>query len=100
MSMIAGLRPTHPGEILREDIIPALDETMTSIAKALGISRQSLYLIVNEQRPVTPRIALRFAKAFGNSPEFWLNMQARYDLAIESEAEAAELERVRELVAA
>ncbi|MEQ9662124.1 MAG: HigA family addiction module antitoxin [Parasphingopyxis sp.] len=98
-SMLAGLQPMHPGEFLRETVLPGLDESMTGIASALGLSRQSLYQIVNEKRPVTPRVALRLAKAFGNSAEFWLDMQARYDLAIEREEDAEGLARVRALAA-
>lgn len=100
MTMLAGLRPTHPGEILREDIIPALSESKAAIARALGISRETLYNILNEKRPITPNVALRLAKALGSSAEFWLSMQAKYDLAVAAEAEAEALAGVTELAAA
>lgn len=100
MTMLAGLRPSHPGEILREDIIPALSESKTAIARALGISRETLYNILNEKRPITPNVALRLAKALGSSPEFWLSMQAKYDLAVVAETEAEALAGVTELAAA
>lgn len=100
MTMITGLRPTHPGEILREDILPSLDRSAASVANALGMSRQALSLILKEERPVTTRIALSLGKAFGNSPEFWLSMQAKYDLAVEGKARAKELAKVEELMAA
>ncbi|MEM8697490.1 MAG: HigA family addiction module antitoxin [Pseudomonadota bacterium] len=99
-SILKGLRPTHPGEILREDILPSIDETKAGVARALGISRETLYNIINEKRPITPSVALRLGKAFGNAPEFWLNLQAKYDLAIAAEANADQLADVRELAAA
>lgn len=92
--------PTHPGALLREVIIPASGETMTDLAAALGVSRQSLHEIVRERRPVTPLMALRLAKAFGNSPLFWLNMQARHDLAVQAVTRADAIEEVRTLKAA
>ncbi len=85
-----GLRPIHPGEMLREDILPAVGKSKTEIARLLGISRQTLYDILNEKQPVTPAMALRFAKMFGGSPESWVNMQRNYDLKL-AEAELAEL---------
>lgn len=77
-----GLRPVHPGEILREDVLPALGRPKTEIARLLGISRQTLYDILNEKQPVTAAMALRIGKMCGNGPEIWLNMQKRYDLKI------------------
>ena len=81
-----GLRPVHPGEMLREDILPAVGRPKTEIARLLGISRQTLYDIINEKQPVTPSMALRLAKMFGGSAESWTNMQRNYDLKI-AEAE-------------
>jgi addiction module HigA family antidote len=75
-----GLPPMHPGELLREEIVPALDRPKTEIAKLLGVSRQTLYDILNEKQPVTPIMALRLGKLCGNGPELWLNLQKRYDL--------------------
>ncbi|MCA1748883.1 MAG: HigA family addiction module antidote protein [Sphingomonadales bacterium] len=98
--LLKGLRPTHPGELLRETILPALDESKTAVAGALGVSRETLYRILNEERPVTPSVALRLGKALGNAPEFWLAMQARYDLAVGAERDAAILAEVRVLEAA
>jgi len=74
--------PTHPGELLREIILPDIDMTKTDIANALQISRQTLYDILNERQPVTPEMAVRFGKMFGNGPRFWINMQRVFDLAI------------------
>jgi addiction module HigA family antidote len=75
-----GGKPTHPGEILREDILPALGRDMTEIAKALGVSRRQLYEITGERRAITAPMALRIAKLIGARPEFWLELQNAYDL--------------------
>ena len=74
--------PVRPGEILREDILPALSMSKTAIAAALGISRQTLYDILNEKQPVTAEMAVRFGKLFGNGAGFWINLQRIYDLAL------------------
>jgi len=75
-----GLPAMHPGELLREDIIPALDKPKTEIARLLGISRQTLYDILDEKQPVTAPMAVRLGKLCGNGPNLWLNLQKRYDL--------------------
>jgi antitoxin HigA-1 len=75
-----GLPPMHPGELLRDDILPALNRSKTEIARLLGISRQTLYDILDEKQPVTPGMALRLGKLCGNGPDLWLNLQKRYDL--------------------
>jgi addiction module HigA family antidote len=75
-----GLPAMHPGELLREDIIPALGKSKTELAKLLGISRQTLYDIIHEKQPVTAAMALRLGKLCGNGPNLWLNLQKRYDL--------------------
>lgn len=72
--------PTHPGEILREDVLPALGRSKTEIARDLGISRQQLYGLLDESRPVSPNIAVRLGKLCGNGPGLWLRMQAAFDL--------------------
>jgi addiction module HigA family antidote len=73
-------RPTHPGELLREDILPAIGKPKAEIARLLGISRQQLYDILDEKRPVSPAVAIRLGKLFGDGPEVWLRMQAAYDI--------------------
>jgi antitoxin HigA-1 len=75
-----GLPPMHPGELLRDEILPAFDRPKTEIARLLGVSRQTLYDILEERQPVTPAMALRLGKLCGNGPELWLNLQKRYDL--------------------
>ena len=76
------VEPVHPGEILREDILPALSMSKTAVAEALGISRQTLYDILNEKQPVTAEMAVRFGKLFGNGARFWANLRRSYDLAM------------------
>ncbi len=75
-----GLPPMHPGELLREDVLPALGKPKAEIARLLGISRRSLYDILQERAPVTPTMALRLGKLCGNGPDLWLNLQRTYDL--------------------
>jgi addiction module HigA family antidote len=72
--------PAHPGKILREYAVPALEQPKTAIAEHLGISRQTLYDLLAEKQPVTPQMAVRIGKLLGNSPSLWLNMQTAYDL--------------------
>jgi len=95
-----GLKPTHPAEILREDVLPALGISKSEFARALRISRQTLYDLLGERQPVTPKMALRLGKLLGNGPEIWLRMQCAYDLATEAPAMAPELERIPTLMAA
>src|SRR5262245_16100556 len=70
----------HPGQPVRQEILPARDRPKTEIAKLLGVSRQTLYDILEEKQPVTPMMALRVGKLCGNGPDLWLNLQMRYDL--------------------
>jgi addiction module HigA family antidote len=78
--LLKGLKPAHPGAILRRDILPALGQPKTEIAALLGVSRQMLYDILDETKPVTPAMAMRLGKLFGNGPELWINLQRQYDL--------------------
>jgi antitoxin HigA-1 len=71
--------PTHPGALLREDGIPATGKTRTEIADLLGISRQHLYDILGERKPVSPAIAVRLGKLFGDGAGIWSRMQGAYD---------------------
>jgi antitoxin HigA-1 len=72
--------PTHPGEVLREIVVPKLGLPKTTVADHLGISRQTLYDILGEKQPVTPQMAMRLGKLIGNGPMIWLNLQLAYDL--------------------
>ena len=78
--------PVHPGEILREAVVPALAISKTAVAEALGISRQTPYDILNEKQPVTAEMAVRFGELFGNGAGFWVSLQRSYDLAIAERA--------------
>src|ERR1039457_689695 len=71
--------PTHPGELLREDVIPATGKTKSEIPTLLGISRQHLYDIINERKPVSPAVAVRLGKLFGDGAGVWARMQSAYD---------------------
>jgi len=93
------LPPMHPGELLREDVVPALDRPLAEIARLLGISRQTLHAILNERQPVTPLMALKLGKLCGNGPELWLALQARYDLAKLGEENRAEIASIPTLAA-
>lgn len=94
-----GLPPMHPGELLREDVMPALGRTRAEIARLLGVSRQTLHAILTERAPVTPEMALRLGKLCGNGPDLWLALQARYDLERLRKAKRLEIDAIPTLVA-
>lgn len=73
-------RPTHPGEMLKKDFLPDYGLTASGLAKDIGVSRQSVNELLRGRRSVSPEMALRLGKLFGNSPEFWLNAQRAVDL--------------------
>ena len=75
-----GRCPTHPGEILREDVLPSLKITVTDAAKELGVTRQTLHRVMTGEMAVTPAMALRLGRWCGNGPGLWLKMQVAYDL--------------------
>jgi addiction module HigA family antidote len=82
MVLKRAMPPSHPGEILREDVLPALRLTVLDAAQKLGVARQTLHRIIAREnpRPVTPEMAVRLGKLCGNSPRLWLNLQSAYDL--------------------
>lgn len=84
--LLKGLRPIHPGAHLRDDILPALGRSKSEVAALLGVSRPTLYDVLNEARPITPNLALRIGKLVGGGPEIWLAMQQAYDLAVTGKA--------------
>lgn len=94
------LRPTHPGEMLQGDFMPDFDLNATTMAKALGVSRQTINEILRERRAVTPAMALRLSRLFGNSPEFWLNAQHAWDLWDSEQRFQKELSQIQPLNAA
>ncbi len=78
---MAMMNPVHPGAIVREDCLKALDLTVSAAAKRLFVGRQTLSNLVNEKASVSIEMAYRLSKAFGSTPETWLGMQLAYDLA-------------------
>jgi len=72
--------PPHPGEVLRELCLEPLELSVTRAAEALGVSRKTLSAILNGRAGISPEMAIRLSKAFGTSPESWLNQQVQYDL--------------------
>jgi len=87
------MRPIHPGEILREEFLVRLEMSAHALSQAIRVPATRVNDIVNSRRGITADTALRLARYFSNSPEFWLNLQAAYDLrAVEHEA-AARIER-------
>ena len=72
--------PIHPGEILREDVLPALGLSVSETARRLGISRQQLHRVLACTHPITTEMALRIGRFAGNGPGLWLRMQQSYDL--------------------
>lgn len=80
MERKSGLPPVHPGEILKEDILPSVGLSVTAAAKALGISRQMLHDILSKRRPLSAAMCLKVSRLLGSSPEVWMRLQAAYDL--------------------
>lgn len=74
--------PVRPGEILREDVLPALSLSEAAVAGTLKVSPKTLCDILSEKQPVTAEIAVRLGKLLGNGPALWINLQRAYDLAI------------------
>ena len=92
--------PVHPGEMLREDFMTDYGLTVVSLAKALGTTRQTVNELLRERRAVTPAMALKLARLFGNTPEFWLNAQRAVDLWDAAQAIRADVDRIKPLSAA
>lgn len=86
--------PTHPGAILREDVLPSIGEPVMTVAKKLGVTRQHLHRILAEQAPVTPEMALRLGKFCGNGAGLWLRLQQAYDLWHAERALKAEIAKI------
>lgn len=90
-------RPTHPGEILREDVLPETGLTQGEFARLLGVSRRTINEILQEKRPVTVDTAHRLARALGTSPDVWLGLQLDVDLWDAQEANKNVYERIKPL---
>ncbi|MEK7228850.1 MAG: HigA family addiction module antitoxin [Candidatus Binatota bacterium] len=94
------VRPTHPGEMLREDFLPDYGLTVSSFAKALGVSRQTVNELLRGRRAISPEMALRLSRLFGNTAEFWLNAQRAVDLWKAARNIKSKIERISPLDAA
>ena len=90
-------RPTHPGEILRKDILPAAGLTRDKLARLLGVSRRTISKTIHERRPVTTDMAHRLARVFGTSPEMWLGLQQDVDLWDTHHTRHKEYEKIKRL---
>ena len=91
------IAPTHPGEILREDFMPDYGLTVSALADALRVSRQTVNELLRERRALSAPMALRLSRLFGNSPHFWLQAQQARDLWQSEQEHRAELRRIRPL---
>ncbi|MHB8179125.1 MAG: HigA family addiction module antitoxin [Vulcanimicrobiaceae bacterium] len=100
--MLTKRRPASVGEILVEEFMKPMNLTQGALAKAMGVQRKHVNELCNERRAVTAPTALILSRVFGNSPEFWLNVQRRSDLweAMHSTRERKRIQRARPLVAA
>jgi len=92
-----GLPPVHPGEIIKEDILPSVGLSVTAAAKALGVSRQMLHDILAGRKPLSAIMCLKVSRLFGGSPEVWMRLQAAYDLKT-AEQNKKVMERVARIV--
>lgn len=91
------LPPIHPGEILREEYLAPLDMSAGALARRLGVPRTRIERLMREETPVTTDTALRLAKFFRTTPEFWMNMQAGYDLKVDAERKKNEIASIQAL---
>ena len=89
--------PTHPGEMLLKEFLEPMQITQQALAQALGVPYQRIHELVNQKRGITPSTALRLAKFFGNSPDFWLNLQNVWELYRVQIEEAEQLEKIEPL---
>lgn len=90
----------HPGEVLREEFMSPLNLKAYSLARTLHVSRTRIEHLAAEQTSVTPDTALRLSRAFGITPQFWMNMQTAYDLNVQAKTIEADLATIPTLVAA
>jgi addiction module HigA family antidote len=92
---VSNRAPTHPGAILREDVLPALKMSVTEAAKQLGITRQQLHRVLAENSGISPEMALRLGKFCGNGPDLWIRMQEAFDLWHAKKRIGREVERIK-----
>ena len=98
--MLGGLPAVHPGDVLREDILPELNLSRIELAAMLKLSRQGLYNLLSGKAPISTATALRLEKLFGSSAEMWLNLQRDFDLRLERARLEADLRELESLAAA
>ena len=89
------LAPVHPGEILREEFLSPLGMTPYAVAAALRVPRTRIERLVREETPVTPDTALRLARYFGTTPDFWLGLQAQYDIEVAQDGMSKDIEAIK-----
>ena len=87
--------PTHPGEMLLEEFLKPMGITQRELASSIRVPYQRINEIVNGRRGITPSTALRLSKYFGVTPDFWMNLQLRWDLYFAQKSEAEELKAIR-----
>jgi addiction module HigA family antidote len=87
--------PTHPGEMLLKEFLEPMQITQQALAQAIGVPYQRVNELVNQKRGITPSTALRLSKFFGNSPDFWLNLQNAWEIYHAQAAEAEQLEKIQ-----
>lgn len=92
------LKPMHPGEVLREEYMVPLGLTAYRVARAIDVPPNRIQDIARERRNITPGTALRLAKLFGTSAEFWMNLQTHYDLECERESSEAAIEAIQQII--
>ena len=90
--------PTHPGEMLLEEFLRPMRLTQKELAVAISVPYQRVNEIVNGRRGITPSTALRLAKFFGVSPDFWMNLQLRWDLYFAKQSEAGNLKTIKPII--
>jgi addiction module HigA family antidote len=94
--MKRNMKPSHPGAILREDILKEMNITITAAALGLGISRKTLSEVVNENASVTAEMAVRLEHGFGVAAQFWLDLQSKYDLwHVHNSGRVAHIDRIK-----
>jgi antitoxin HigA-1 len=89
--------PMHPGRVLELEFLEPLGITPYALAKAIGVDPPRIYEIVRGRRAITADTALRLARYFGTSPEFWLNLQGHYDLEVEEDRAGENIAKIRPL---
>lgn len=92
-------KPTHPGEMLREEFFPEFELTVSKTAALLHVSRQSVHELLRERRGVSADMAVRLGRLFGTTPQYWLNMQRNVDLWDALDLHRDELSQVQPLAA-